>query len=32
MFSQKFIMRNFTDCKIIMFKLQKHGFLNLVLG
>jgi hypothetical protein len=21
-------MRNFTDCKIIMFKLQNHGFSN----
>jgi hypothetical protein len=32
MSSQKSTMRNFTNCKIIMFKLQKHGFLNLVLG
>jgi hypothetical protein len=32
MSSKKSIMRNFTNCKIIMFKLQKHGFLNLVLG
>jgi hypothetical protein len=27
-FSKKFIMRNFTNCKIIMFGLQKHGFSN----
>jgi hypothetical protein len=26
--SQKSIMRNFTNCKIIMFKLQKQGFPN----
>jgi hypothetical protein len=32
MSSQKSIMRNFTDCKIIMFKLQKNGFSNLILG
>jgi hypothetical protein len=32
MCSQKSIMRNFTNCKIIMFKLQKHGFLKPVLG
>jgi hypothetical protein len=32
MSSQKSIMRNFSDCKIIIFKLQKHGFSNLVLG
>jgi hypothetical protein len=25
MSSPKSIMRNFTNCKIIMFKLQKHG-------
>jgi hypothetical protein len=25
-------MRNFTNCKIIMFKLQKHGFSNPFLG
>jgi hypothetical protein len=32
MSSQKSILRNFTNCKIIMFKLQKHGFLNPVFG
>jgi hypothetical protein len=32
MSSQKSIMRNFTNCKIIMFKLQKHGFKNPILG
>jgi hypothetical protein len=32
MSSQKFIMRNFTNCKIIIFKLQKHGFSNPFLG
>jgi hypothetical protein len=32
MSSQKSIMRNFTYCKIIMFKLQKYGFSNPVLG
>jgi hypothetical protein len=32
MSSQKSIMRNFTNCKIIMFKLQKHGFWNPILG
>jgi hypothetical protein len=31
MSSQKSIMRNFTNCKIIMFKLQKHGFSNPIL-
>jgi hypothetical protein len=25
---QKSKLRNFIDCKIIMFKLQKHGFSN----
>jgi hypothetical protein len=25
-------MRNFTNSKTILFKLQKHGFSNLVLG
>jgi hypothetical protein len=29
---QKSIMRNFTDCKIIMFKHQKQGFSNPFLG
>jgi hypothetical protein len=32
MSSQKSIMRNFTNCKIIMFKLHKHGFSNPLLG
>jgi hypothetical protein len=32
MYFQKSIMRNFTNCKIIMFKLQKQGFSNPVLG
>jgi hypothetical protein len=32
MSSQKSIMRNFTNCKIIMLKLQKHGFSNPFLG
>jgi hypothetical protein len=32
MSSQKSIMRNFTNCKIKMFKLQKQGFSNPFLG
>jgi hypothetical protein len=32
MSSQKSILRIFTNCKIIMFKLQKHGFSNPLLG
>jgi hypothetical protein len=32
MSSQKSILRNFTNCKIIVFKLQKHGFPNPFLG
>jgi hypothetical protein len=32
MSSQKSIMRNFTNCKIIMFKPQKNGFSNPFLG
>jgi hypothetical protein len=32
MSSQKSIMRNFTNCKIIMFKLQKCGFSNPFIG
>jgi hypothetical protein len=32
MSSQKSIMRNFSNCKIIMFKLQEHGFSNIFLG
>jgi hypothetical protein len=30
--SQKSKMRNFTNCKITMFKLQKHGFSNPFMG
>jgi hypothetical protein len=32
MSSQKSMMRNVTNCKIIMFKLQKHVFSNPFLG
>jgi hypothetical protein len=28
MSSQKFVVRNFTNCKIIIYKLQTQGFLN----